>query len=39
MSEPLIRRIDREEMMWRGVNVEQLIGQDHAARAIWESKV
>ena len=36
MSEPLIRRINREQMMWRAVDVEQLIGEDHAARAIWE---
>ena len=36
MSEPLIRRINREQMLWRAVDVEQLIGEDHAARAIWE---
>src|SRR5665213_297266 len=36
MSEPLIRRINREQMCWRAVDVEQLIGEDHAARAIWE---
>jgi hypothetical protein len=36
MSEPLIRRINREQMMWRAVDVEQLIGEDHPARAIWE---
>jgi transposase len=35
MSEPLIRRINREQMCWRAVDVEQLIGEDHAARAIW----
>jgi len=23
-------------MMWRTVDVEELIGEDHAARAIWE---
>src|ERR1700674_2374411 len=36
MSEPLIRRINREEMLWRGVEVERLIEEDHAARAIWD---
>jgi transposase len=36
MSEPLIRRINREQMWWRAVDVEQLIGEDHPARAIWE---
>ena len=36
MSEPLLRRINREQMMWRAVNVEQLIGEDHVARAIWD---
>src|ERR1039457_4733418 len=36
MSEPLIRRINREQMLWRAVGVEQLIGEDQPARAIWE---
>lgn len=36
MSEPLIRRINREQMLWRAVDVEQLIGKDHPARAIWD---
>jgi transposase len=36
MSEPLIRRINREQMCWRAVDVEQLIGEDHVARAIWD---
>jgi len=36
MSEPLIRRINREQMLWRAVNVERLIEEDHPARAIWE---
>src|ERR1035437_2566946 len=36
MSEPLIRRINREQMMWRAVDVEQWIGEDHVARAIWD---
>ena len=36
MSEPLIRRINREQMCWRAVDVEPLIGEDHVARAIWD---
>jgi len=36
MNEPLIRRINREQMLWRAVDVERLIEEDHAARAIWE---
>jgi transposase len=36
MSEPLIRRINREQMCWRAVDVERLIEEDHVARAIWE---
>jgi hypothetical protein len=36
MSEPLIRRINREQMLWRAVDVEQRIGEDHPARAIWD---
>lgn len=33
---PRFQPIDREQLFWRMVNVERLIGQDHAARAIWE---
>src|SRR5258708_2575927 len=36
MSEPLIRRINREQMCWRAVDVEQLIGEDHVVRAMWD---
>jgi transposase len=36
MSEPLLRRINREQMCWRAVDVEQLIEEDHVARSIWE---
>jgi transposase len=32
---PLIRRINRQQMSWRAVDVERLIGEDHRARAIW----
>src|SRR6202158_242925 len=36
MSEPLIRRINREQMLWRGGGVGKTIGGEHPARAIWE---
>jgi transposase len=32
---PLIRPINRQQMSWRAVDVERLIGEDHRARAIW----
>src|SRR5580658_8874355 len=32
---PLIRYGNREQMSWRAVDVEHLIGEDHPARAIW----
>src|SRR5450759_3290617 len=32
----LIRFVNRQQMSWRAVEVEKLIGEDHAARAIWE---
>jgi hypothetical protein len=28
--------IDREQLCWRRVDVERLIGEEHAARAVWE---
>ena len=31
----LIRPINRQQMSWRAVDVERLIGEDHRARAIW----
>jgi hypothetical protein len=31
----LIRLINRQQMSWRAVDVERLIGEDHRARAIW----
>jgi transposase len=31
----LIRPINRQQMSWRAVDVERLIGEDHPARAIW----
>jgi len=33
---PRFEQIDREQLFWRMINVEQLIADDHAARAIWE---
>jgi transposase len=36
LKQPLIRFVNRQQMSWRAVDVEQLIGEDHAARAIWE---
>jgi transposase len=33
--QPLIRPINRQQMSWRAVDVEKLIGEDHPARAIW----
>lgn len=34
-KQPLIRPINRQQMSWRAVDVERLIGEDHPARAIW----
>jgi hypothetical protein len=34
-KQPLIRYMNRQQMSWRAVDVEQLIGEDHPARAIW----
>src|SRR6202023_3444645 len=34
-NKPLIRRVNRQQMSWRAVDVERLIGEDHPARAIW----
>jgi transposase len=33
--QPLIRYVNRQQMSWRAVDVERLIGEDHPARAIW----
>jgi transposase len=35
-AKPRFEPIDREQLFWRVVDVERLIGEDHAARAIWE---
>lgn len=34
-KQPLIRHVNRQQMSWRAVDVERLIGEDHRARAIW----
>jgi hypothetical protein len=35
-KQPLIRYVNRQQMSWRAVDVERLIGEDRPARAIWE---
>jgi transposase len=35
-GEPRLERVNRQQMMWRTVDVERLIEEDHPARAIWE---
>ena len=34
-NKPLIRHVNRQQMSWRAVDVERLIGEEHPARAIW----
>ena len=34
-KQPLIRYVNRQQMSWRAVDVERLVGDDHLARAIW----
>jgi hypothetical protein len=31
-NKPLIRHVNRQQMSWRAVDVEQLISEDHPAR-------
>jgi transposase len=31
----LVRYVNREQLGWRAVDMDQLIGEDHPARAIW----
>jgi transposase len=35
-AKPRYEAIDREQLCWRVVDVERLIGEEHRARAIWE---
>jgi transposase len=32
---PRLKAVDRQQLMWRAVDVEQLIEEDHPARGIW----
>jgi len=34
-NRPLIRYVNRQQMSWRAVDVERMVGDDHPARAIW----
>ena len=34
-SQPRVKSVDRSQMLWRWIDVEELIEQDHPARAIW----
>lgn len=35
-GKPRYEVINREQLCWRRVDVERLIGEEHAARAVWE---
>jgi hypothetical protein len=35
-GKPRYEVIEREQLCWRRVDVERLIGEEHAARGIWE---
>ena len=34
-KQPLIRYVNRQQMSWRALDVEKLVGEDHPARAMW----
>src|ERR1700686_1735732 len=34
-NKAVIRYVNRQQMSWRAVDVERLIGEDHPARSIW----
>ena len=36
VGKPRYELIDREQLCWRRVDVERLIGEEHPGRAIWE---
>ena len=36
VGKPRYEAINREQLCWRVMDVERLIGEEHAARAIWE---
>jgi hypothetical protein len=35
-AKPRYEAINRQQLCWRAVDVERLIGEEHRARAIWE---
>jgi transposase len=35
-AKPRLEPVNRQQMVWRSIDVEQLIEPDHPARAIWE---
>ena len=35
-AKPRYEAINREQLCWRVIDVERLIGEEHAARAVWE---
>lgn len=35
-GDPRLQAVNRQQMAWRAVDVEQLIAEDHRARAIWQ---
>jgi transposase len=34
-KQPLIRYVNQQQMSWRAMDVEKLIGEEHPVRAIW----
>ena len=34
-TRPRVKPVDRSQMLWRSIDVEQLVEEDHPARAIW----
>ncbi|MGH9325878.1 MAG: hypothetical protein ACRD2B_04215 [Terriglobia bacterium] len=35
-GQPRLESVNRQQVVWRTIDVEQLIEEDHPARAIWE---
>ena len=35
-GEPRLQAVNRQQMAWRAADVEQLIAENHPARAIWQ---
>jgi len=36
VGKPRYEVIDREQLCWRQIDIEGLIGAEHPARAVWE---